>query len=136
MKLSKTLAMKNDYGLGMMDMVIYFTQAIMFRMLSDLSNLTDAHPMTAKYWSLDDSVIKIEGRNPEFDVSLESTQELMEKISDYNSRLEIVIHQKKMYPIQVSSSNIMESHGAKTDSLLCVKTCCRIRCIVLPRVTT
>jgi len=78
-----------------MDMGISLPKANIFRMVSDLPNLTDVYQMTAKYWS-DDSVIKIKGRNLEFDVSLESTQELIEKINGYNSRRGIVSHQKKL----------------------------------------
>jgi hypothetical protein len=85
---------KNGYGLGMLDCVISFTQAIVYNMWIDSTDLY-GYRLTGKFWS-DDSVIKIR-TSEDHDIDDEKMESIMSSFNGYAKRIGIVIHDEKPY---------------------------------------
>jgi hypothetical protein len=85
---------RNGYGLGMLDCVISFTQAIVYNMWIDSTDVY-GYRLTAKFWS-DDSVIKVRS-TPDHDLDNEKLGDLMSSFNAYAKSMGLVIHNEKPY---------------------------------------
>jgi len=85
---------KNGYGLGMMDCVISFAQAIVYNMWIDSTDLY-GYRLTGKFWS-DDSVIKVRS-SPDHDIDDEKMNDIMTSFNGFARKIGLVIHDEKPY---------------------------------------
>jgi len=108
----------NGFGLGVMDLVVSFTQACIFNIFLDTVDLR-SYDLQAKFWS-DDSIIRAKLIVGE-ELDLDQLYELMQTYNGIASRYGIVVHDKKPY---VSKLGVfLESYGhpwrVKWDSQKC-----------------
>jgi len=85
---------KNGYGLGMMDCVISFSQAIVYNMWLDNTDLY-GYRLTGKFWS-DDSLIKVRS-SPDHDIDEDKMKTIMDSFNGYARKCGLVIHDEKPY---------------------------------------
>jgi hypothetical protein len=104
--------MKNGYGLGMMDCVISFTQAVIYNMVVDDHPDVNMFKLEGKFWS-DDSVIRAQMR-ADVELQPDALQGIMVEFNRFASQTGIVIHDKKPYVSQVGV--FLEFYGAKSPN--------------------
>jgi hypothetical protein len=85
---------KNGYGLGIMDCVISFTQAIVFQMWRERHPWEGYH-LSGKFWS-DDSVVKVR-TSSDHDIDDEKMQDILDSYNGFYTECGIVIHGEKPY---------------------------------------
>jgi hypothetical protein len=103
---SKPELIKNGFGLGMMDCVISFTQAVIYNVLLEKEDLNMYH-LDAMFWS-DDSVIRARMKSGT-ELDIDPLNDLMDKFNCIASECGIVIHEKK--PFATTQGVFLETYG-------------------------
>jgi len=121
----QNMPISNGYGLGMMDCVISFAQAIIYNILVNESENVTMYHLTGKFWS-DDSVVKARMRAGTV-FEPEGLKGLMVEFNDYSSKCGIVIHDKKPY---VSKTGVfLETYGTNCPKWSTLKASQYIGCL-------
>jgi len=89
------LPITNGYGLGVMDCVISFTQAIIFNLYKDTCSGLEGFRAEGKFWS-DDSIIRVKSLSGAY-VTEESMETFLTEWNGYLAKFGIVVHDKKPY---------------------------------------
>jgi hypothetical protein len=108
---SSPVPITNGFGLGMMDCVISFTQAVIYNILLEKEDLNMYH-LDAMFWS-DDSVIRARMKSG---TELDSgpLNDLMDQFNCISSECGILIHEKK--PFATSQGVFLETYGRNFPS--------------------